>query len=368
MTMDLSKRQAVPFPRLSERWYAGNALTHPKTHRATPPMSTDATISTGKKIRKRIRYVALPLLLFLATCISTFWTGSVDWKPLIHWNDLLHGTKSFWEKLPQGSPLAALQQGFAVAHIDWQAGLLYMGAVMGILLAHEMGHFLVALRYRIPASLPYFIPVPILPFGTMGAVIGMEGSKANRREMFDLGIAGPLAGLAVTLPILWIGILRLPHAPEGDPFWFPDSFCFHNPLLLQFLIAHLRPDYPTPQVFYINQFNPFLMAGWVGMLVTGLNALPIGQLDGGHTAYALLRQQGHVLARGLIILAIVMIVLFELYIWLIMLFLVILLGTDHPPTADDSVDIGWFRWVLGWAALLLPVYCFPLQGVSQVGR
>ena len=85
-----------------------------------------------------------------------------------------------------------------------------MGVVMGLLLAHEMGHFLMTLRHRIPASLPYFIPLPIIPFGTLGAVIGMEGSRANRREMFDLGIAGPLAGLAVTLPILWLGILRLP--------------------------------------------------------------------------------------------------------------------------------------------------------------
>ena len=167
--------------------------------------------------------------------------------------------------------------------MNWRQGLVYMGVVMGLLLAHEMGHFLMALRHRVPASLPYFIPMPLIPFGTLGAVIGMEGSRANRRQMFDLGIAGPLAGLAVTLPILWLGILRLPAAPAAG-----QSFCFHNPLILQHMIAWLRPDYPTPDVLYLNQFNPFLMAGWVGLLVTGLNMLPVSQLDGGHVAYALL--------------------------------------------------------------------------------
>ena len=158
-----------------------------------------------------------------------------------------------------------------------------MLAVLGILLTHEMGHFLMALRHRIPASLPYFIPLPVIPFGTMGAVIGMEGSKANRREMFDLGVAGPLAGLIIALPVSLIGIRMLPAAPVVG-----DSLCFHNPLLLQYLIAWLRPDYPTPAVLYLNQFNSFLMAGWMGMLVTGLNMLPISQLDGGHVAYAVL--------------------------------------------------------------------------------
>ena len=123
-----------------------------------------------------------------------------------------------------------------------------------------MGHFLMTLRYRIPASLPYFIPVPVIPFGTLGAVIGMEGSRANRRELFDLGIAGPIAGLAVAVPVLWIGIQRLDATPVN-----PDSFIFHNPLLVQYMIAWLQPAFPTPDRLSLNQFNPFLMAGWLGM-------------------------------------------------------------------------------------------------------
>jgi membrane-associated protease RseP (regulator of RpoE activity) len=248
--------------------------------------------------------------------------------------------------------------------MDWRQGLLYMGLVLGILLTHEMGHFLMTLRHRIPASLPFFIPLPVVPFGTLGAVIGMEGSDANRRELFDMGAAGPLAGLIVALPITVIGVLLLPAAPAPG-----DSLCFHNPLVLQWLIAWLRPEYPTPGVLYLNQFNAFLMAGWMGLLVTGLNMLPISQLDGGHVAYAVLGERGaHDLGRGLLILAILFIIAKEKYFWVIMLVLVILLGTDHPPTADDRCSLGRVRKVIGWLALLIPIFCFSPLGITPIGQ
>ena len=168
----------------------------------------------------------------------------------------------------------------------------------------------------------------------MGAVIGMEGSKANRRQMFDLGIAGPLAGLAMALPIAWIGIPRLPRRAAARR-----QLCFHNPLFFQWLIAWIRPEYPTPDFLYLNQFNPFLMASWMGMLVTGLNMLPISQFDGGHVVYALLGLRPYArpsVAGGRDC----------VYhrrrksTWVIMLVLVILLGVDHPPTADDTLPTG----------------------------
>jgi membrane-associated protease RseP (regulator of RpoE activity) len=312
----------------------------------------------------RKRRVAMPAILFVATCLSTFWVGAVDWKPLVHLDALLRGIHVFAENMHQGEPMAALWQALSVAQMNWRQGLIYMLAVLGILLTHEMGHFLMAVRHRIPASLPYFIPLPIIPFGTMGAVIGMEGSRANRREMFDLGVAGPLAGLAVALPITLLGIWQLPAVPAQG-----DSFCFHNPLLFQYLIAWLRPEYPTPAFLYLNQFNPFLMAGWMGMLVTGLNMLPISQLDGGHVAYAVLGERGaHILARGLLIVAILFIIATEKYLWVVMLVLVILLGTDHPPTADDRCRLGRVRTVIGWLALLIPILCFPPLGITPVGQ
>jgi Zn-dependent protease len=309
----------------------------------------------------RRRFV-LPAILFVATCLSTFWLGAADWNPTGRLQMFLGNAAANW---PQGAPLAALNEARAIAvrEVDWRQGWVYMAVVMGLLLAHEMGHFGMAVRHRIPASLPYFIPLPIIPFGTLGAVIGMEGSRANRRQMFDLGIAGPLLGLAVTLPVLWLGIHRLPSEPVGG-----QSFCFHNPLLLKHMIAWLRPDYPTPAVLYLNQFNSFLMAGWVGLLVTGLNMLPVSQLDGGHVAYALLGDRAHLLARALIVGAILYIIVTEKYFWVVMLVIVILLGADHPPTADDRCRLGWFRWLLGWASLLIPILCFPPNGITPFGR
>ncbi|MCE5267626.1 MAG: site-2 protease family protein [Planctomycetaceae bacterium] len=287
------------------------------------------------------RRVALPMVLFLATCASTFWTGATSWHPIAHWG-----------------------QSYRSIIVDnWRLGLLYMGVVLGILLMHEMGHFLMTLLHRIPASLPYFIPLPIVPFGTLGAVIGMDGAHANRRKLFDMGVAGPLAGLAVTVPVLWIGIRTLKPVPP-----VPGELCFHNPLLIEYMIAWLRPDYPTPSLLFLNQFNAFLMAGWVGVLVTGLNMLPVSQFDGGHVAYALLGKRSYVLARGLIVAAIVGMVVWDSYFWILMFLLVVLLGPDHPPTADDRTRLGWPRVLIGWASLLIPILCFPLLGIEPAGR
>ncbi len=308
----------------------------------------------------RRRRVLVPIVLFLATCASTFWTGAVDWMPILHLDNLHRAALVFFRSWGEQPLNTAVAHGAAVLRLDWQRGLCYMAAVLGILLTHEMGHFLMALRHRIPASLPFFIPVPMLPFGTMGAVIGMQGSRANRSQMFDLGVTGPLAGLVIALPVTWIGIEQLDAAVGPG-----SGFCFHNPLIFRFLIDYLRPDYPTNAVLYLNQFNPLLMAGWVGMLVTGLNMVPISQLDGGHVAYALLGRRAHVLARGLLVAAILFILVAEQYNWVLMLVLVILMGTDHPPTANDHVPLGWPRRVIGWAALSIPIFCFPSLGVTE---
>ncbi|MBN2477219.1 MAG: site-2 protease family protein [Pirellulales bacterium] len=282
----------------------------------------------------RRRRIVLPVLLFLATCASTFFAGATHFRPDAY--------------------LGYEQAAWAVSS-SWQQGLTYMVAVLAILLTHEMGHFLMALRHKIPASLPFFIPVPILPFGTMGAVIGMKGSEANRRQMFDLGVAGPLAGLAVALPIIYFGIRQLdaqPHAIRGMP--------LENPLVFRFLIDYLRPDLVSSSVY----MSPLIIAGWVGLLVTGINMVPISQLDGGHVAYALLGRRAHVLARGLVVSAIISILVWEAYMWVVMLTLVILMGVDHPPMVEDRVPLGWPRRLIGYASLTIPILCFPPIRVS----
>jgi membrane-associated protease RseP (regulator of RpoE activity) len=319
-------------------------------------------VDEGQPLPAPKERVLLPAVLFAATCLSTFWTGAVDWKPYAHRDSIEKAVSIFWQNAPQ-SYSGAFREAVASLHLNWSQGLVYMAAVLAILLTHEMGHFLVALRYGVPASLPFFIPVPVLPFGTMGAVISLEGSQANRRQMFDLGLIGPLAGLLVAIPITIVGICHLPKQPmQGE------GLMFHNPLLIRYLIDYLRPGYVASTSIYLNQFNPYLMAGWVGMFVTGLNMLPVSQLDGGHVAYSLLERGAHTLARGLLVFTILYVLYTEQYSWVVMLVIVILLGIDHPPTADDNIEIGPLRRALGWLALLIPILCLSPIGISQPVR
>ncbi len=279
--------------------------------------------------RKRQRRVALPVFLFVATCLSTFIAGALNWDP--------------------GTYIA---NGLAGRQIvaGWQQGLIYAVAVIGILLTHEMGHFLQTLRYRVPSSLPFFIPVPFLITGTMGAVIGMEGSRADRKQLFDIGISGPWAGLLVALPVTWFGILSATEMKQPEPIVLGD------PLIFKLMTHYLRPDIAADAI--LNKNNPLLMAGWVGMLITGLNMLPISQLDGGHVVYGLFGRRSIWVARSVMIAAILFIVVEDHYNWTLMLVLVILLGVDHPPTRDDSVQLGWGRWAFGFLSLAIPILCF----------
>jgi membrane-associated protease RseP (regulator of RpoE activity) len=296
-------------------------------------------------MRRRRRRKKLPAILFLLTCASTFWVGAARWYPDIY----LYECATELGVMPIRRVLLS----------HWQDGLIYMACLVGILLMHEMGHFLATVRYGVPASLPFFLPFPVSPVGTMGAVIAMDGTRANRRQMFDIGLAGPLAGLVVAVPILWIGVRNLDggglqHGP----------FVLDLPLGLRFFLDYTRPQgfQPGTDVWF-SQLNPYFMAGWVGLLVTGLNMLPVGQLDGGHVVYTLFGRRAHWISRGFMLVAMVYIGwdLSNRWPWTVMAFLLLLLGVNHPPTRDDSVPLGWFRTVLGVVSLSIPVLCFPLQ-------
>ncbi len=277
----------------------------------------------------RRRRVVLPVFLFVATCVSTFFVGALDWNPEL-----------YIESNQAGRALAA----------NWTEGLIYMGAVIGILLTHEMGHFLQTVRYGVPASLPFFIPVPFVLTGTMGAVIGMEGSRADRKQLFDIGLSGPIAGLVVAMPIIWFGIQSATVVPISGDIQLGD------PLIFKLLRDYLRPELGADGI--LDKNNALLMAGWVGMLITGLNMLPISQLDGGHVIYGLFGRKAHYFARAFLIAAILFVVVGQHYNWTVMLVLVILLGVDHPPTRDDSVRLGPARTLIGLASLAIPVLCF----------
>jgi hypothetical protein len=293
------------------------------------------------------RRVMLPAVLFVVTCLSTFWVGVTRWDPLrVEYS-------ATWDLVRRA------------IEVNWPTGLAYMGAVLAILLTHEMGHFLQTVKYGIPASYPLCIPVPFNPIGTMGAVIGMDGSRADRRQIFDIGIAGPLAGLGVAFPVLWQGVKQL---NLGGPTQ-PGEIEFYLPLVAQWMLqwAHPHATWAGEKWVALSQLNPYFMAGWVGMLITGLNMLPISQLDGGHTMYALFLDRAHLFARLFISFAILYVVinLDEAVLWTPMLLLVIFLGIHHPPTRDDSVPLGPVRWAIGLSSLAIPVLCFPLLGVRQ---
>ena len=289
-------------------------------------------MSVGAASTPRARHVRLPVILFVATALSTFWVGVNHWLPLPFGDSTLRLFLVDWTA-GLSSMASVLRQVF-VAH--WMEGLIYMGCVMAILLTHEMGHFLATLRYRIPASLPFFIPFPISPIGTMGAVIGMDGLRANRREMFDIGLAGPLAGLLVAVPIMCIGIaqLDLTRVAYGP-------FAVDVPLFARMAMQYIQPaGYEPGKLVWFSQLNPYFMAGWVGFLITGLNMLPVSQLDGGHVIYTLFGQRAHWIARLFILLAVVFVVISRQWNWMVMIALVLYIGTDHPPTKDDGIPLG----------------------------
>lgn len=285
----------------------------------------------------------IPLLLFVATCLSTYWVGAADWKP---------------------QQFGTLDQMWEVMTTNWEQGLVYMGCVVAILLTHEMGHFLQTVRHHIPASYPLCIPVPFSLIGTMGAVISMDGMRANRKQIFDIGVAGPLAGLAVAFPILYIGVRQLDLSVPANP----GDIQLYNPVIVRWMIEWMRPEWTDRAAWIsVSQLNPYFMAGWVGMLITGLNMLPVSQLDGGHVIYALFGRDAYKIARAFTIVAIAYVVLNleQAAIWTPMLILVIIMGIHHPPTADDTVEMDDFRWILGVASMAIPVLCFPLEGLRQ---
>ncbi len=303
--------------------------------------------------KRRRRQLRLSVLLFLATLVTTTLVGS-GFAPLALFPGLLDEQIAdalvrehrLWF-IENGRPLS-FQEGYL--KFLWQ-GFTYSGPLMLILLCHELGHFLQAVRYRVPATYPFFIPLPLPPFGTMGAVIAQGRGVADRRQMFDIAVTGPLAGLAVTLPVLYLGIrssyidVILPHGVQE----------FGEPLLIQWMIAWIHGPVADGQMLYMN--GP-AMAGWVGVFITALNLLPVGQLDGGHLTYTMLGKAAHWLAMGLIVAGLAAMYLTGSFSYVLMLLLVMMTGVRHPPTRDDTVPLGTTRHIIGWLTLSFLVIGF----------
>jgi membrane-associated protease RseP (regulator of RpoE activity) len=267
-----------------------------------------------------------------------------------------------------------LAGGLTDTGIEPRAGLELAVALLAILVSHEMGHYVACRIYRVDATLPFFIPALWLPLGglgfwapipfmgTFGAVIQIKERFPDRKALFDIGIAGPLAGFAVCLPVLYLG-LRQAHPVPDDPSL---GLTFAEPLA--FRLAESLFTRPTPAGMTLA-IGPLGLAAWFGLLVTALNLMPVGQLDGGHVLYALFRGHARRLSRLAWWACLALVLVSPSWIiWTVFLFF---LGRDHPATVDDGTPLGGARVAVSLIGLGVLVLCFmpdPLPGAwSQLG-
>ncbi len=248
-----------------------------------------------------------------------------------------------------------------------KAGLPFALTLLGILSAHEFSHYFVGKRYGSPVSLPYFIPMPFSIFGTMGAVIVQREPMRNRKALFDIGIAGPLGGFILALPLLILGLLRSPiePLPTGEPYYLEGNS------LLYYALKWLIFGRPLPSGGMDVFLHPIAFAAWAALLVTALNLFPVGQLDGGHITYAMWGNRAERIGRfflhATLLWGIVLLLLGNdaAWTWIIWWFLGhFILGPRHPAPLDDVTPLDPRRRLLGWMAVALFILIFvplPLQ-------
>ena len=264
-------------------------------------------------------------------------------------------------------------------------------SMMGILFAHEMGHYIACRIYNIPATLPFFIPAPLIsPLGTLGAFIAMRGIPKNKRILFDVGVAGPIAGLVIAVPVLFLGLWLSPLGPI-DPVSQGSSFLEGNSLFYLFakfvVFGKLLPEPVSfgglsPVVYWIRYFLsgqpiPFngldvqlhsvALAGWAGLLVTALNLVPVGTLDGGHVAYGLFGVKARKIfpiAIGVLVALMFLPALLTLsfgsfnFSWLLWGFILFWLGNVRTQPLDDITPLDAKRRALGCFMLIVFILLF----------
>ena len=332
--------------------------------------------------------------------------GVVERKPERMWINVLLFLATLLSVLFIGMESAMQEAGLATAMsvrdflLNLYRGLPFAGTLMTILLAHELSHYFVARRYGSPVSLPYFVPMPASILGTMGAVIFQRGPMHDRKALFDIGIAGPLAGLVVAIPLL-IGGLMFTKVVQPDDVMADDhvqqrlqvqcedstglkaAFCgmflgqeavsVREGNSLAYIAAkylvfgRMLPDENGEDVWLaapLSPGGPVAFAAWAGLLVTALNLLPIGQLDGGHVAYALLGRRAWKLAYA----TIGLLGLLGGYLmltntpaattWFVWAGLGMLIGPRHPPPLNDATHLGKRRTALGILSLVILVVIF----------
>jgi hypothetical protein len=279
------------------------------------------------------------LLLLIGTIATTTFAGSLIWLAFVG--------------------------GAALAPVDFAYGALYFAApVMTILGLHELAHYVVARRHHVEASLPYFLPVPPpFLFGTFGAFISIREPFPDKKALFDIGAAGPLAGFAASIPIVLAGAYVNLHAPS-----VPLSYC--GPTVLGVSYGNLIVGTPL-FLWILSKFLPVMtasispleLAGWVGILVTAINLLPASQLDGGHVFRALLGDRTRFLSYGVVILLLGIGLLFYTG-WIIFAILILFLGVRHPPPLNDTTPLDAKRYLVGACVAAVLVTGFVLTPLA----
>ncbi|MCJ7534873.1 MAG: site-2 protease family protein [Anaerolineales bacterium] len=301
------------------------------------------------------------LILFILTGISVIFAGT-----LFEYRGPL--TTDLNELLPHLLP--TLYRGIAFA-----------ASLLAILLAHEFGHYLAARYHRSAVTLPYFIPFPFSPFGTMGAFIQLKEPPKNKRILLDIGIAGPLAGLVIAIPLLFLGLYlsqtdKLPLflaqgqaiSLEGNSLLYlmmkfivfgnwlpaPASLSGINPLI--YWLRYFFTGQPIPYGAIDVVLHPVAWAGWAGLLITALNLIPAGQLDGGHILYALFGKRSRIILPFVLVALIIMGTVWSG--WWLWAFLIFLLGRSHAEPLDQITQLDPRRKVLAVFGLVVFVLVF----------
>jgi len=287
--------------------------------------------------------IFIPIALFLITIFTTAITGA---------------------HLVSRDPFSSWEQ--------FSKGFYYAFALLSILLSHEMAHYSLARKYKVNVTLPYFIPFYfplIFSFGTFGAFLRLKSPIPNKVALFDIGISGPIAGFILSVVFLIIGFQSVPNEPD---MWryietirplaenSDGALTFGGNLLFDFFMKMMGKEYLP---MHLIQHFPFIIAGWLGLLITTLNLMPIGQLDGGHITHALFGKNSARLAvfgfALLIILNVVLISAYNSFVYVLWPFLILFfLKFRHPPTVDEHIEIGVGRRILGYSAYVIFILCF----------
>ena len=302
------------YERLAKRF---GALGYTPLLRKDDDRLRDVVLAVPGTLRKANQRLGIAALLFGLTLVSCLFAGAqmVEGLTAVNWNLL--------------------------------DGLPYAVSLLAILGAHELGHYLTARRLGSPTSLPYFIPMPF-GFGTLGAVINMVAPPRNRRHLLAIAVAGPLAGLAVAIPVLLIGLKlsQIEPLPVAGPYQMEGNSLLY--FALKFIVFGRLLPANGVDVF----IHPVAFAGWVGLLVTGLNLIPAGQLDGGHIVYALFGEQ---IANIFLwaVLAVLVALLFFWPGWAIWVVLIFFLGRLRAEPLDDLTQLTSRQRVLAMSMILI---------------